>query len=126
MRLWQIKKILTRNLRRDLREPLQRIAENLGKFDFKEWTDSIHHSANRLGLLLCQEPNAALTGIALYPQNTHPETNQIPFPNVENAPAEDRGNWLRQNQEAGQLIQYAISDEYLNVRRRLGLSLPEY
>src|SRR5690606_37485847 len=86
----------------DLGKILKPILEGKVEVNISAWLKAIDHTANRVGLILCGDVEVATTAI----KNEPAPSSKLTVPEKE-----------------AELMKYAISAEFFEVRRRLGLSI---
>jgi len=118
------KKALSRGLKKDLKNSFNQLAESLERLNFESWVIGTKHSTNRLGLLVCQEPKEALMAITQLKEENG--SKNLLVASTQNGNWRERADWLQKNPQARTLLQFALSEDYLLLRKRLGLSLPAY
>lgn len=114
-----LKKLLTRALRKTLQDPLTQLMRAWPHLDFAGFVRRLNRNALRFMLLMVQDPDIALRAhwMGLL-QGTSPETAQRRF---EQTPAAQRARWLRDDAGARDLILFALSPAYIRLREQLGL-----
>jgi tetratricopeptide (TPR) repeat protein len=87
----------------------------LSSFDIKAWLQSIYYSADRAALLLCGDITTALE------MRLHEGFFDAP----QNQTTDQFVSEIRKRPDLAELLSFILSDEHLQLRRRLGLALME-
>ena len=109
-----VKRAVPRKYRKQLEDAAVAFATEGGPRDLASWRQAMNHTANRAGLLVCNDLPAAISAML----KTDPRTQNIRFEDLA-----DPIPILQQSPEAVELIMFAISDAYFTLRKRAGFSL---
>lgn len=109
-----VKRAVPRKYRKQLEDAAVAFASEGGPRDLAAWRQAMNHTANRAGLLVCNDLNAALSALL----KTEPKTANLRFEDLA-----DPIPILEQSPEAVELIQFAVSESYFTLRKRAGFSL---
>ncbi|OGP58010.1 MAG: hypothetical protein A2V67_11080 [Deltaproteobacteria bacterium RBG_13_61_14] len=109
-----VKRAVPRKYRKQLEDAAVAFASEGGPRDLAAWRDAMNHTANRAGLLVCNDLNAAIAALL----KTQPKTSNLRFEDLA-----DPIPILQQSPEVEELIQFVISDAYFTLRKRAGFSL---
>ena len=109
-----VKRAVPRKYRKQLEDAAVAFASEGGPRDLSAWRQAMNHTANRAGLLVCNDLAMALSAML----KTDPKTQNIRFEDLA-----DPIPVLQKSPEAVELIAFSISDAYFTLRKRTGFSL---
>lgn len=113
-KLKDFKKQITRRNKKLLEEAAREFLNLYKKFDFQAHLRAQNYTADRAGLLTCNDLASALSAIA--------KTDKR-FASLNMKDTNSLKKFLSESQEARELIQFSLSDDYFILRSRLGFSL---
>ena len=105
LKAWR--KQIERGIKRQLREQLSQYVQSFVQekdFQFQDWVNSITISANRAGLLLCNDLSLAVKLAEQYGRMEQESPEQLELFKTD-------------------LIRFSTSDDFLNLRKKIGLSI---
>jgi len=109
-----VKRAVPRKYRKQLEDAAVAFAGEVGPKNLSAWRQAMTHTANRAGLLVCNDLSAAVSALL----KADPKTQNIRFEDLA-----DPIPILQQSAEATELILFSISDAYFTLRKRAGFSL---
>jgi len=109
-----VKRAVPRKYRKQLEDAAVAFATQGGPKNLSNWREAMNHTANRAGLLVCNDLNSAVAALL----RTDPKTQNLRFEDLS-----DPIPILQQSPQLTELIQFQISDAYFTLRKRAGFSL---
>ncbi|MCB0220608.1 MAG: tetratricopeptide repeat protein [Chrysiogenetes bacterium] len=109
-----IGKELSRKDRKDAEALVGKYKNALGGLDMDAWRTGMDRTADRFGLLLCNNLKVAAGQVAARD------------PKFQGSSLQSVGNWAQafaENEAVQELLRYAVSEEYFGLRQRLKLSI---
>jgi len=113
-KLKDARKIISRKNKKFLEDAAKEFLKVYKKFDFQAHLRAQAFTANRAGLLTCNELRSSLSAMA--------KTDKR-FKGLDVKNPQSLREFLSKSEEARDLLQFSLSDDYFILRNRLGLSL---
>ncbi len=108
------KKLIPRKVKTQVEHAAQRFSKEIAEIDPQSWLQTVKHTGNRAGLLVCGDLPTAFAAII----KTDPQYKNVRYDSLE-----DKTSIWEKHPEAVELLAFAVSDPYFRLRERLGMSI---
>lgn len=109
-----LRKLISRKYKVNLERAAQRFTADLANLDPAVWKKAMDHTANRAGLLVCADWNAAVSAML----KTDPR-----FANQKSWDPKDLIPIWQQHPDVVELLTFAVSDSFYRLRHQVGLAI---
>jgi len=108
------RKLIPRKARNQIEHAAQRFTQETADTDPQTWRKAMDHTANRAGLLVCNDLETAFGAII----KTDPQ-----YKNVKYDQLQDKSSIWEKHPDVVELLAFAVSDPFFRLRERMGFSI---